>query len=56
MSFVLLLDLGASHRVLPAPLLDAGFASVAMTLLAGTLAARWALGRAGDIKAAPGGR
>ncbi len=55
-SFVLLLDLGASHRVLPAPLLDAGFASVAMTLLAGTLAARWALGRAGDIKAPAGGR
>ena len=55
-SFVLLLDLGASHLVLPKTLLDAGFAAVAMLLLAGTLAARWALGRAGDIKAAPGGR
>ncbi|MDE2120704.1 MAG: cation:proton antiporter [Betaproteobacteria bacterium] len=51
-SFVLLLDLGASNLVLPRALLDAGFAAVAMLLLGGTLAARWALGRAGDIQAA----
>jgi hypothetical protein len=37
-------------------LLDAGFAAVAVLLLAGTLAARWALGRAGDIKPTPGAR
>lgn len=55
-SFVLLLDLGGSHLVLPKALLDAGFAAVAILLLAGTLAARWALGRAGDIKSAPGAR
>ena len=55
-SFVLLLDLGASRLVLPPMLLDAGFAAVAVLLLAGTLAARWALGRAGDIKAPPGAR
>ena len=55
-SFVLLLDLGASHLVLPPALLDAGFAAVAVLLLGGTLAARWALGRAGDIKDRSAGR
>lgn len=55
-SFVLLLDLGASQIVLPPMLLDAGFAAIAVLLLAGTLAARWALGRAGDIKASSDGR
>ncbi len=49
-SFVLLLQLGASQLVLPPILLDAGFAAVAVLLLGGTLAARWALGYAGDIK------
>ena len=55
-SFVLLLDLGASQLVLPPQLLDAGFAAVALLLLGGTLAARWALGRAGDIKSPVNGR
>ncbi len=55
-SFVLLLDLGASQLVLPPQLLDAGLAAVALLLLGGTLAARWALGRAGDIKSPVNGR
>lgn len=48
-SFVLLLDLAQALGHVPQPLLAAGFASIAIGGLAGTLLARWALGRAGDI-------
>ncbi len=48
-SFVLLLDLAQSLGHVPQALLTAGFASIAIGGLAGTLLARWALGRAGDI-------
>ena len=48
-SFVLLLDMQRQLGDLPMRLLDAGFAAIALLSIAGTLVARWALGRCGDI-------
>ncbi len=48
-SFVLLLDTQKLLGDFPPRLLDAGFAAIAMLSIVGTLLARWALGRSGDI-------
>ncbi|OIQ80699.1 sodium/hydrogen exchanger family protein [mine drainage metagenome] len=48
-TFVLLLDAQQQLGDFPAQLLNAGFAAIALLGIAGTLLARWALGRAGDI-------
>ena len=48
-TFVLLLDAQQQLGGFPAALLNAGFAAIALLGIAGTLLARWALGRAGDI-------
>jgi Kef-type K+ transport system membrane component KefB len=51
-SFVLLLDLVQSLPQFPPALIAAIFAAIAVLELAGTLLARWALGRSGDIPVA----
>ncbi|MHB1666789.1 cation:proton antiporter domain-containing protein [Thiomonas sp.] len=48
-SFVLLLDLAQAVPQFPHTLIAAAFAAIAVLELAGTLLARWALGRSGDI-------
>ncbi|SCC92827.1 putative Sodium/hydrogen exchanger [Thiomonas sp. X19] len=50
-SFVLLLDLAQAVPQFPHSLIAAAFAAIAVLELAGTLLARWALGRSGDIAA-----
>ncbi|NNM66046.1 MAG: sodium:proton exchanger [Burkholderiales bacterium] len=50
-SFVLLLDLAQAVPQFPHTLIAAAFAAIAVLELAGTLLARWALGRSGDIAA-----
>ena len=51
-SFVLLLDLAQAVPQFPRALIAAAFAAIAVLELAGTLLARWALGRSGDIPSA----
>jgi Kef-type K+ transport system membrane component KefB len=48
-SFVLLLDLAHQVAGFPQALIAGAFAAIAVLELGGTLLARWALGRAGDI-------
>ncbi len=50
-SFVLLLDLAQAVPQFPHALIAAAFAAIVVLELAGTLLARWALGRSGDIAA-----
>ena len=50
-SFVLLLDLAQAVPQFPHMLIAAAFAAIVVLELAGTLLARWALGRSGDIAA-----